>query len=447
VQEPPSRRDSVTASPPARRSLVALVSAPMAAIIANSGWLLFDRVLRLGLAIVIGAWVARYLGPSNYGQLAYVMAIAAMFQAVATLGLDSILVRDVSHQPEQAPLLLGSVLRMRLAAGALGWCGTVAIVWFLRPGDNAALLLASIFGSSLLLYAAEVVDLWFQSQSRSRLTVWPRALAYMVVAALKVALVFTQAPVWAFAAAVPCEAALVAVALSLAYRRNVKPRKWAWDSELASRMLRESWPLLLSALSVIIYMRIDQVMLSELAGDTELGMYSAMLPFSQAWHVVPLALCASALPQLTRLRELDEAAYWRQLSRLTAALAWAGIAAAAVTAASATWLVQILLGPKFAPAAEVLRWHVLTNVFVFVGVAQGLVIVNERTPLIALWKTLLGLVTSVAMNWWLIPRWGAVGSAWAALASQFVSAVLSNAVFSRRLLELQMNAIFRPLHV
>jgi O-antigen/teichoic acid export membrane protein len=128
-------------------------------------------------------------------------------------------------------------------------------------------------------------------------------------------------------------------------------------------------------------------------------------------------------------------------------LAWAGIAAAAFTAAAAPWLVGLLLGPTFAPAAEVLRWHVLTNVFVFLGVAQGIAIVNERTPFVALAKTLSGVVVSVAMNWWLIPRWGAVGSAWAALASYMVSAVLSNAVLSPRLLRLQMNAIFRPFHV
>jgi O-antigen/teichoic acid export membrane protein len=243
-----------------------------------------------------------------------VMAIAAMFQAAATLGLDGIVVRNISQQPEQAPRLLGTVLGMRLMAGALGWCATVALVWVLRPGDSAALLLAAIFGSSLVLFAAEIVDLWFQSQSRSRLTVGPRVTAYVVVAALKLVLVFTQAPLWAFAAAVPCEAALVALALRLAYRRNACTGKWAWSGELARRMLRESWPLLLSALSVMIYMRIDQVMLSELAGDTALGLYSVILPFSQAWHIVPMTLCASALPRLAQLRELDEAAYWRRLA-------------------------------------------------------------------------------------------------------------------------------------
>jgi O-antigen/teichoic acid export membrane protein len=414
--------------------------------LANSGWLLLDRLLRLGLGILVGAWVARYLGPSNYGQLAYVMAIAAMFQATATLGLDGIVVRNISQQPEQTPRLLGTVLGMRLMAGALGWGATVAIVWMLRPGDDAAVMLAAIFGSALVLFAAEVVDLWFQSQSRSRITVRPRVTAYVAVAALKLALVFTQAPLWAFAAAVPCEAALVALALWLAYRKSACNGPWAWNGQLAGRMLRESWPLLLSAMSVMIYMRIDQIMLSELAGDTALGLYSVILPFSQAWHVVPLTLCASALPRLAQLREQDESAYWRRLAQLTAALAWAGIAAAALTAGLAPWLVDLLLGPSFAPAAEVLRWHALTNVFVFLGVAQGLAIVSDRTPFVALAKTLSGVVVSIAMNWLLIPQWGAVGSAWAAVTSYMLSAVLSNAVFSPRLFRLQLNAIFRPFH-
>lgn len=416
------------------------------AVIANSGWLLVDRLFRLTLGVLVGAWVARYLGPSLYGQLAYVLAIVVIFQALAGLGLDGVAVRDIAQQPHRAARILGTVFRLRLAAGALGWASVMLMVWALRPDDHTALGLAALLGGSLVLVAAETVDIWLQSRSRSRLTVGPRAIGYIVIALVKVALILNSAPLWAFAAAMLGDFVLAAVALWVAYRREPVAERWSWDYTLVHRTLAESWPLLLSGLSVMIYMRVDQLMLRELAGETELGLYSAILPFSQAWHVIPLTLCASALPRLAQLHRDDPRAYQRRLGQLFAFAAWGGGAVAAITAFAAPWLVDSLLGSAYAPAVEALRWHALTNVFVFLGVVQGLAIVNERTPKISLLKTLCGAVVSVLVNWILIPHWGAVGAACAAIAAYLVSAVLSNAVLAPHILRMQLNALFRPFH-
>jgi PST family polysaccharide transporter len=59
------------------------------AAINNSGWLMFDKLIRLLLGLLVSAWVARYLGPAQYGELAYVLAYLAFFQAVAVLGMDA----------------------------------------------------------------------------------------------------------------------------------------------------------------------------------------------------------------------------------------------------------------------------------------------------------------------------------------------------------------------
>ena len=64
------------------------------AVIHNSGWLMFDKLVRMLLGLVVGAWVARYLGPESFGELAYVLAYVAFFQAIANLGIDGIIVRE-----------------------------------------------------------------------------------------------------------------------------------------------------------------------------------------------------------------------------------------------------------------------------------------------------------------------------------------------------------------
>lgn len=49
-------------------------------IISNAGWLLFDKFVRLMFGLLVGVWVARYLGPETYGQLAYVITLISFFK-------------------------------------------------------------------------------------------------------------------------------------------------------------------------------------------------------------------------------------------------------------------------------------------------------------------------------------------------------------------------------
>lgn len=413
--------------------------------LANTGWLLLDKVFRISISVLVGAWVARHLGPASYGELAYVLALLTLFQSACSLGLDGPVVRDIAQSSQSASAILGSAFCLRVAAGVVGWMAAIAVVIASRPGDQTALVMVAIAGAALVFQPADVVDLWLQSHSQSRVSIPFRLAAYFAVALGKVCLILVNAPLWAFSAAALADMVLVAGALGWVYARRPEPTAWSWDRTSAKRLLLESWPLLLSAVSIGIYMRIDQIMLRELAGERQLGLYSAAMPFSQAWQILPMTLCASLLPRLAQLRHENPALYQLRLQQLFSLMAWSGIAVAGLTAFCAPWLVGLLLGSHYQDAIPVLQWHVITNVFVFLGVAQSLAIVNERTPRVALLKTLFGAAVSVGANFLLIPRWGAIGSAWAAAISYFCSAILSNVLVAPSAFRMQLRALL-PFH-
>lgn len=415
------------------------------ALLANTGWLLLDRVFRLLTAILVGAWVARHLGPVAYGELAYVLALLMLFQAACALGLDGPVVREIAQDPRHAAAELGSAFRLRIGAGIVGWLGAILTVYLLRPGDMVALSMIAIAGASLVFQPAQVVDLWLQSESRSRVSIPFRLAAYCVVALGKVGLILANAPLWMFAAASLADMIMVAVALAFAHKRWPSPSRWSWDGARAKRLLIESWPFLLSAISVGIYMRIDQIMLRELADEYQLGLYSAVIPISQVWHMFPMTLYASVLPRFAQLQQQHPEQYRRRLQQVFTLMTWGGIAAAALTVMFAPLVIPMLLGPDYDGAIRVLQWHAVSNIFVFLGVAQSLVIVSERIPRIALYKTLVGAVVSVGANMLLIPHWGATGAAWAAVCTYVCSGVLSNIFLAPAVLRMQLRS-FNPFH-
>jgi O-antigen/teichoic acid export membrane protein len=412
------------------------------AVLANSSWVIADRVARMLLAVLVGAWVARHLGPERNGELAYVVAVVALWQTLASLGLPSIVVRDLAKEPHSTSGILGSARGLRLPAAIVCWGGSVLTVWLAKPDDTQALLIATVLSTGLLFQVSDLIDQWYQSRMLRGRSIPLRIGVYVLAAAVKVAMIFADAPLWGFALALLCETVLIAGAMAWIYWRDSLHAAWQFHRGTALRLLRDSWPMLIATLSITIYMRIDQLILQLRAGDAQLGLYSAVLPISSAFHIVATALCASLLPRISQIKLADPQLYMRRLQQLFTFMAWAGIATSALLAAIAPLVVHLLLGPSYTDAVPVLRWHSVTNIFIFLGVAQSVALISDNTPRIVLYRTVLGAVVSVAANWFLASRWGAIGTAWAAIAAQSVAAMLSNALVAPSHLRMQLRAFW-----
>lgn len=409
---------------------------------ANSGWLLFDRLTRAFLGLLVGAWVARYLGPAQFGLLAYVLAFIALFQAVANLSNDAIVVREVCRDVRASGEILGTLLAMRICAGVACWAAVVACAAVFSPGDTQILWMTVIVGGVLVFQAADSVDLWFQSQSQSRRTVAAKLTAYLVSSGIKVVLILAEAPLEAFACVTAFEALACALGLWVAYRGMPTPTAWFRFAPRARSLLIESWPFILSGVSIAVYSRVDQIMVKEILGDRSLGVYAAALPLAQFWQLVPMTLAISLAPFVARRKQTDEASYQRALVLIFRAFFYLGVVIAAVTFAVSNLLVRLLFGAEFSEAADILNILGVANVFCFLGIAHGLWLVNEKRFAVRLYGTLLASLLAVALNYVLLPRLGVVGAAWAAIAAQAVATFLINLMLDRQSFRMQIEAIF-----
>ena len=408
------------------------------AIIHNTGWLFADRALRMAVGVVVGAWLARYLGPSQFGEIAYVLSFVAFFSVVAQLGLDGVAVRDMARNEDDSPEILGTVLRLRVVAGFLAWAAAIAAMKLLRPADPQALLLTAIAAATLVFQAADTVDLWFQSKTQSKRTIVSKSYAYLAANVLKVGLIVAQAPLPAFVLVGVIELAISAAILWRTYQRYPTPFHWRWSRDRMVRLLRECAPYLFAGLAVLVYMRIDQLMLRDMVGEHELGLYSAALPLSTALHFIPMALCTSIAPAMTRLRQRDIEAYDRALGQLFSAMWWIMLPLAALVAILSPHIISLLYGSAYAATAPILAVHVFAGVPVALGVAQSIWIVNEGRNMISLYRTMIGATCNVALNLLLIPHFGGLGAAVATVAAQTSAALVSNIVLAPKMLRLQL---------
>ncbi|NCC25319.1 MAG: flippase, partial [Deltaproteobacteria bacterium] len=149
-------------------------------IVDNIGWLFFDKILRMGVGLFVGVWVARYLGPDQFGLLNFALAFTGLFGAIAALGLQGIVVRDIVRDPESAPVTLGTAAILQLVGGLVAYLLVLVIIAYLRPDDALSRSIVAILGSMLLLKASEIAVFWFESQVQSKYTVWVQNGAFLV---------------------------------------------------------------------------------------------------------------------------------------------------------------------------------------------------------------------------------------------------------------------------
>lgn len=407
----------------------------------NAGWLALDRVARMLVGLLVGVWVARHLGPERFGELGYALAVLALAQTVAALGLDSVVVRDLARDPSRAAPLLGTALLLKLASGPACWgLAVVAMAWAHGP-DALPVLLVALAGGALVMQAGDVVDFWFQSVSQNRRAVLARLLALAAAGLLRVGLILGDAPLAAFAVAVAFEAVTLAAALALGYSRHRTAGRWHFMAADARRLLVECAPLMLAALAAAAHSRLDLLIVRQLLGAEAAGTFVVVTTLSGAAVVLPMVLQLALAPAVARQRAADPAAYRETLVLVFRLFFIGGLLLSLALWWLAAPLIGLLYGPAYAAGAPVLAWHAFTNLFIALGLAHSLWIVNEGRTGVRLAGNLMAAGVSVLANLWLLPRHGLVAAGAVAVLAQAIAALGINALIARDSLWLQLRAI------
>lgn len=398
-------------------------------ILSNTAWLFSDKLFRMGLGLLISVWVARYLGPNDFGLFSFAIALVSFFGAFSTLGLSGIVVRDIVSDPKGSLETLGSSVVLQAVGGITAYALLLVVTPIMRSHDRSVMSVVEIIGLALLVKGSESIKYWFESQVLSKYVVWADNAAFVAMAALKVGLIMAGASLLAFAWVTFIEGLIASILLFGIYEW-VGGRVKAWRCSLfrVKTLLAHSWPMILSGLAVTVYMRIDQVMLGQIIDDRAVGIYSAAVRISEAWYFIPVVIVGSVFPSLLEAKRTSEAVYLAKFQKLYDLLAMVAIAVAIPVTFLADRLVVAVFGLEYHEAGAILAIHIWTALFVFLGVASGKWFLAENLQLLAFHRVFWGMGVNIVLNMLWIPQYGGVGAALATLVSQAVAAVLIDVV-------------------
>jgi O-antigen/teichoic acid export membrane protein len=413
----------------------------------NAFWLVLDQVVRMGLGLVVGVWMARYLGPEQYGWLSYAGAAVGTVSALTSLGLNSVVVRELVRNPEAAPQWKGAAFFLKSAGAVLGFLVCVGIAYGRVAPTADVRPLIVIVALGMIFQAFDISDLVFQARGEARISGWVRIGAALFANLVKVGLILAHASLPLLAAAGVLELALAAAGWIWAGTRGGQSfASLRWQGSYVVRLLRESWPLALSGLAVYAQAYSDQLVIGSMLGGSELGQYAAAIRLVAAFGFLPMVVYTVALPEITRAKRDDEALYERRLFNLYRLMTGLFVVTAIPLVLAGAFGARLLLGAAYEGAAVLLPWLAFRLFFTNMGIARGAFLTNEGLFRFGLLTALAGAVVNVGLNLWWVPRYGARGAIAASMVS-FAVTTFALEVFQARAranLRLMLRAMFLP---
>jgi O-antigen/teichoic acid export membrane protein len=392
-------------------------------VVSNTGWQFADNIVRMGVGLVVGIWLARYLGPEQYGVFNYALAFVALFTPLASLGLDDIAVRDIVRDPDNRDETLGTSFILSLLGGALVFLAASGLILILRPDDALSHWLVGVIAFASICQAFYVIEFWFNSQVQAKYLVFARNGAFLLCAVVKIVLILSFAPLIAFAWVYLLEIALCSLGLIVAYNTTGQHiLSWRASANRAKGLLRDSWPLFFTGVVTIIYMRIDQVMLGEMTGSEEVGIYSVAVRLAEIWMFIPMAIFWSVFPAIVEARSTSEDLMYGRLQQLYNLMAFLAYALAIPVTLLADWLVGTLFGEAYARAGLMLAMLIWANLFASLEIARSAFLSSMNWTRLLFVTVLLGALLNIALNFLLIPHFKGYGAVIATLIAYWFAA-------------------------
>lgn len=413
-------------------------------VVQNVSWALTGKLVQLLGGFLVGVFVARYLGPDQYGLMNYVISYISLFSVLANFGMDNIEVRELSKANHARDVLMGTALTLKLCFAA----ATILLVFvttLLFEADRFTLWMIMLYSLSMVLNSFLVIRNYFTSIVQNKYVVLTEISRTLIGAGIKVVLLLLHAPLVWFIAAVTFDTCLIAGGLLMAYRTRVgSVRAWRFDSTVARYLVKQSFPLLLSGAAVIVYQKIDQVMIGNLIDKTSVGYYAVAERFVDIALFIPLIIAQTVTPILVRIREASVADYRARSQQFMNLVLWGAIGVSIAVSLVAYWLVKYTFGANYMAAVPVLQIMVFKSVGMALSASSGQLIIIEGIHQWAFFRNIIGTVVCVGLNLWLIPRYGIIGSALASIVTVLCTGFIANSLIRpyRHLFRMQLTSFY-----
>lgn len=391
----------------------------------NTAWMLSEKVFSLGLGLIASVLLARSLGPADYGFFNYAISLVAFLGVFCHLGLDGLAVKKFKDEPNRTSQTVTTILTMKLIIATLGFF-TLAIIASHTATRPEHTITITIIGLSLFAKPFETLNHWFQAHVMAKLGSISHLAGQATGNGLKIAVAVTGLPLVYAAGAHATILALTALLLTILFIRQNRHQialTFSWTK--AKELLQNGAWVFFGSVTAVVYLKMDQLMLQHMVGETAVGHYAAAAKLSEAWYFVPMTLMSSLFPKLLEKKDRPKIEYHEFLQTLLDALFILAAGLSIFVLFFSEQIISILYGEEYAISSKVLSIHIFASIFIFMRALFSKWILAEELFKLSLLTQGMGATSNIILNYFFIHSAGVIGAAWATLISYAIASYFS----------------------
>lgn len=402
----------------------------------NSLWLLSERVITILFTFTVGIFLARYLGPNDFGVYNYLISIITLLSPLTALGLNAVVVRDLvdaqREDHDDTNVILGTSCVLRFFGGLFACASLLFVDIYFNISQNNTLWLI-LLASANIFSCFQVVDFWLQSKVNSKYSAILRLSIFITSSLVKlISIIFFSCGLKTILIIQTFEV-LASGVLYVPLYKYLKGKifNWSYNKNKAKTLMSKSWWLILSGVAEVLYLKIDQIMLGMINGYSTVATYAVAARLSEAWYFFPTIITASFFPLLILAKKESEEKYKHTLLDLSRKLFFCALIISIFITIIAHTAINILYGEAYAESATILIIHIWASLFVFMRAVLSKWLVIENMLPFSLVTHISGAIVNIILNLILIPKMGGIGSAIATVISYSISSYFSLFIFKR----------------
>ncbi len=387
-------------------------------IVNNSAWIISERLIQAAVSFFIQIATTNYLATDALGAISYCSSFVNVFLSLSSLGLEYVVIKELTADPQKRDVIMGTSMVMRLASGILSVFCMLFLVGATRNFEPYYELIALLVSLQLIFKLSDLIDYYFQSRLESKHVSIAKAITYVVVAVWKIYIIVAQKDEPYFAFSYTLDAMVICLILIYMFFKEAKPRL-SFSMEWCRRLFRQSKHFILASMITMIYSEMDRIMLGNICGDSEVAIYTTAYSVAMVWVFIPNAIMTSYRPAIME-GHATGTNYLERLRTLYSIIIWIGIAAGVGVMVLGPWFFSTFLRSEYLASLPSLYLLIWSTLFSHLSVARSTWLVceglNRYSELFPIW----GVVVNLVLNSLLIPVWGATGASTATLVTQIV---------------------------
>ena len=385
----------------------------------NTGFLLLGRVLTKIISLFSVILIVRYLGEIGYGKYAFAFAFVSFFMIIAELGIHSILVREVSRSSSKAPLLVGNAIILSTFFSAVAFLFAVVSINILGYPEET-INIVKIASLGLIFGLLSPFGVIYETELKMKYSVFFGLTSRIILLFSIIFITSNNLGLnWLVLSTVLSDG--IHYFLMAMYSKKLLRPIFKFDLPTCRFLLKESLPLAFASVFVIIYFRIDVVMLSLMKGDADVGIYSSAYRITESFIFIPSTLMVSIFPLMSK--------YYSGLSGSKGNLSYIYLKSFKVLFIAAFCLslgishfsheiISLLYDGRIQGASITLKILIWATSIIFLNYSLSQFLVSTNRQKITTISTATCAFFNIALNWIMIPVWGYNGAALATVATE-----------------------------